>query len=181
MKRGFAIASVAAACLVLTGCSQQQADEICSRLNGQDLQAESLSAALPADGLTDDQLPEGVEVPLDRMAAAASDLTLYDAPSPVGGVVGTVPAGARVRVIGAVRRLDGSRWYDIRYDALAGYADGGLDFSAGSEPTVEPTLAPEETPTPEPTLTPEETPTPEPTLAPEESATPEPTPTAEET
>jgi hypothetical protein len=182
MKKGFAIVSVATACLLLTGCSQDRADEIYAKLTGQDLQAENvIAAAFPADGLTDDQLPEGVEVPMDRTAAAVSDLTLYDAPSPVGGVVGTVPAGARVQVTGVVRRMDGSRWYDVRYDALGGYAGGGLDFSAAAEPTVEPTIMPEETQTPEPTLAPEETPTPEPTVEPEETPTPEPTIIPEET
>ena len=174
VKKYLAIASIATACALLAGCSSDKADEIYARLQGQNPEVLSLAAEmLGADGLSDDQLPEGVEVALNRSALASNDLSLYDAPSPVGSVVGSVPAGERVQVTGVVRRPDGARWYDVQYQGASGYTCGGLDFStdAGSESAADP----EATVTPEATLDPEATVTPEPTLDPDTAVTPEPT------
>ena len=105
VKKYLAIASIATACALLAGCSSDKADEIYARLEGRNPEVQSLAAGtLAADGLSDDQLPEGVEVALSRSALASNDLSLYDAPSPVGSVVGSVPAGERVQVTGVVRR-----------------------------------------------------------------------------
>ncbi len=186
VKKYLAIASIATACALLAGCSSDKADEIYARLQGQNPEVLSLAAEmLGADGLSDDQLPEGVEVALNRSALASNDLSLYDAPSPVGSVVGSVPAGERVQVTGVVRRPDGARWYDVQYQGASGYTCGGLDFSAdaGSDSAADPeatvtpeaTLGPEATVTPEPTIGPEATVTPEPTLDPDTAVTPEPT------
>lgn len=167
VKKILAIASVATACALLAGCSSDKADEIYAKLEGQTQEMQSLGVEdVYGDGLTDDLLPEGVLVALSRTALAAFDLNLYDAPSPIGSVVGTVPEGAQVRVTGVVRRLDGSRWYAVTYDSAAGYACGGLDFSGVADrtdatPSPEPAVDPDAILSPEPTVDPDATPSPE--------------------
>ena len=162
----------------MTGCADERADEIYSRLAGAPIaqgQEDPLAAA--SDGLTDDQLPEGVEIALDVPAVTTSALTVYDAPSLVGGVIGSLPEGTAVRVTGVVRRSDAARWYDVTCGDGNGYILGGLTFAAEASPT--PAEAIPTDATSDPTATPTEAITPEP--APSPSATDAPIPTPETT